>query len=471
MKCQYKNFYFTNGHSLNIVYDIERNRIISVSDNVDMQKIFNILVNNPYVIIKDQLTEEEESLYSYLKNNLIENKTDNQFCSFDYFKESDFRIASASFMVAQNCNLACKYCYGGESGRFNSKVFNMNEDIAKKAIKRLVDDNIDNNIITINFFGGEPLMNFKLIQFIVNECKNEYQKNNFFFTITTNGTLISKTIAQFFREHDFKILVSIDGNEEIHNYHRKYPNGNGSFFDTLEGIEILKENHIDFSIRATLDHEFYPNYSEVVKFLDGLGCNRVIISRLINYEDDKPSFPINIDRITEETKQLKNYLDKVVEEVIEGKTPCHFPYLGHFKKIIFAKNNLMSCGAYEAATAISTDGKFYPCHRFVGMEGFDFGDVEKGVDKEKLMKQTNGLDMSTNKCLNCFGKYICQRACIRDIAKSKGFFISYDENYCNLLRETIDNSLIVYYKLLKLRPDFFNTRLVLENEFSDSNKV
>ena len=471
MKHQYKNFYFTSGQGLNIIYDFERNRIISISNDIDTKKIFNSLIDGlPKIEIN--LTNEEDNLYEYLQNNVIDENGIYKFNSFEHFENGNFRITSASFMIAQSCNLACSYCYGGESGKYSSKTSVMNEDVAQKAIKRLVEDNANvENYITINFFGGEPLMNFKLIKFIVNECDNKYSANNFIFSITTNGTLITKEIATFFKDHNFKILVSIDGNEEIHDYHRKYPNGSGSYLNALKGIATLKEYNVEFRIRSTLDHQFYSKYFEIVEFLNRLGCDRVTIARLVKYEDDKLNFSLNIDHIKKEKTQLKKYLNKVEKEVMEGKTPCHFPYLSNFRKIIFAEKNLMSCGAYEGGTAISSDGKFYPCHRFVGMEGFDFGDVEMGVDKERLKKQTDNLDNSTKPCLNCFGKYICQRACIRDIAKSKGLFISYDDEYCDLLREAVDHSLILYYKLLKTRPDFFNTQLIIENEVFDNSSI
>lgn len=157
----------------------------------------------------------------------------------------------------------------------------MTKEVAKLAIQRLVQDNRKDSEIVINFFGGEPLMNFDLIQFVVNECKLCYPESKFVFSLTTNTTLINSEIADFFKENCFRVMVSIDGYKEIHNHHRKFRNGTGSFDKVIEGIQILKDKGVEFRIRATLDHRFYDKYQEINDFLKSLGSDRVTISRLV----------------------------------------------------------------------------------------------------------------------------------------------------------------------------------------------
>lgn len=460
----FENFLITSNNELFLIYDFERNSIISYSKEINVDKIINILSNNRERAIEVELTNEERSLFDYLQNNII-HAPQMEFDTYNYFKKQGFKITSASLMIAQNCNLRCTYCYGGESGHYNSETPLMSEEIAKKAIDRLVKDNKKDNIITINFFGGEPLVNFKLIKFVVNECHTTYSQYSFVFTITTNATLINKQIATFFKENNFRVLVSIDGPQYVHNFHRKFRNGKGSFDRVIKSIKLLKEVGLEFRIRSTLDHRFYDQYNEIVEFLKSIESDRIIVSKLINYSDEEISFPIDVSEMKHEETFLQVYLQEAISDVLEGKYPKNFPYLSYFKKIAFAEKSLMNCGAYEAGTAIASDGKFYPCHRFVGMKGFDFGDVENGIDKNKLKKQSDSLDATNNEeCLKCFGKYICQRACLRDIAKSGGVYIPRDKEYCNLLRKTVEDALIVYYLILTKRPDFFNTMIINEKE-------
>lgn len=458
MKCQYKNFYFTNRDDLNIAYDFENNKIISYPSTVNLKNVLAKLLED----LDIELSDDERDLCNYLKMNLKE-VDETQFNSYDYLEKNGFQITSASFMIAQNCNLHCTYCYGGDSGQYHSSKSLMTKEVAKLAIQRLVQDNRKDSEIVINFFGGEPLMNFDLIQFVVNECKLCYPQSKFAFSLTTNTTLINSEIADFFKENCFRVMVSIDGYKEIHNHHRKFRNGTGSFDKVIEGIQILKEKGVEFRIRATLDHRFYDKYQEINDFLKSLGSDRVTISRLVNYNDDQLTFPLNISDIKYESAQLKAYLENAVKEALAGKFPRNFPYISHFKKIVFAERSLMNCGAYEGGTAISSDGKYYPCHRFVGMEDFDFGDVFNGVNKEKLKKQLSSLDENTRYCNKCFGKYICQRSCFRDLAKSGGRYIQHDLEYCQLLKDTVDDALLTYYLILVKRPEFFNTNLLIED--------
>lgn len=463
MKIQYRNYYFTNNDSIYIIYDFENNKIISYPEGVCIEKVIEVLKRSDS-LSRFSLSEEEQDLYLYLKKNLKETKTIDSFDSFSYLEENEFSITSASLMISQNCNLCCTYCYGGEHGQYHSKTLFMSKNIALYAIKFLIKNNkrIDNEI-NINFFGGEPLLNFELIKYVVQICKTNFQDYNFVFSLTTNATLITDDIADFFIKYAFRVMISIDGYKEIHNYHRKYSNGDGSFPDVIKGIQILREHGVEFRIRATLDSRFYEKYNEINDYLKLLGSDRVTISRLISYNDDTQDFPLDVAAIKNENKYLKSYLYSVVDEVLSGNYPKNFPLLSSFKKIVFAEKSLINCGAYEGGTAISSDGKLYPCHRFVGMKDFDFGNVFDGVNKDKLKKQLASLDENTKYCNNCFGKYICQRSCLRDLAKSGGKYISHTSEYCDILKETINDSLLNYYLILTKRPEFFNTTLNIQD--------
>lgn len=153
----FENFLITSNNELFLIYDFERNSIISYSKEINVDKIINILSNNRERAIEVELTNEERSLFDYLQNNII-HAPQMEFDTYNYFKKQGFKITSASLMIAQNCNLRCTYCYGGESGHYNSETPLMSEEIAKKAIDRLVKDNKKDNIITINFLVGNLLL-------------------------------------------------------------------------------------------------------------------------------------------------------------------------------------------------------------------------------------------------------------------------------------------------------------------------
>jgi uncharacterized protein len=443
------NYHFFKRRQKFFIYDFLNNLILVSKEEEN------------YLRMKRVLTDLSENkilssvIYEKYKTILDNFKIDNSiFNSNEYINESTISSTKMTMMIAQTCNLRCSYCYGSE-GRFGTNGEFMTKETAEQAIRYLVKRApSDANSFFITFFGGEPLLNYALMKHTMEFAKRNFPGKEFAYTFTTNATLFTQEIIDYLKKNDISILISLDGWEKIHNTNRIFHNGKGSFARVMKSIELLKKNNMPFSIRATMAHEFFKYYEDVIDFFTAIGAFKIYIARLQNYNVDSPNFDIDIEKLKKDGYYVDIYSEKIESKILNGENPKVIPFTNALMRIHEASSTLISCGAMNGSTAVAHNGNLYPCHRFVGIKGFNFGNVYSGIDNETLQTINNNLDKATFKCNSCWCKYICQRGCIRDIAKNKGTFISHDDKYCQLQRDSIERALETYYSIIKYRPEF-----------------
>lgn len=372
--------------------------------------------------------------------------------TFNFFDNDHSQTNKITLMLTQKCNLACTYCYGGDSGRFFSNGEEMSIDTAKKAIDYLISNSETRKTYHILFFGGEPLLNFDVLKEIVEYCDilNKVTGKMFSYSMTTNGTLLDDEMLRFFKNNRIGITVSLDGNEEQHDKCRRFPNGNGSYRIILGNMGKMKNVGLPFSIRATIPLELFSKYDEIDSFLNSLGAESVVISRVSVYDDinkDKlgSTYTDNNDLFV---KFHKNYFETHVEDVLYDNDEEKMRLM---LSVGYTSKKRIACGFMKGTTTVSTDGTLYPCHRFVGMKGFDFGNVKLGINKIIMKQILDELDRTTERCIDCFARYVCQRNCIRDIASDSGKFNHFTDEFCDEMRRQIENELIVTSRLLRAK--------------------
>jgi uncharacterized protein len=222
----------------------------------------------------------------------------------------------------------------------------------------------------------------------------------------------------------------------------------------MKNINLLKEKGMPFAVRATLPSNFISKYEYVIDFLNKLGAYQIYISRLNNYNPDSFEFDINTNELKADSVYIYEYHNKIEKEILCGNNPEYIPFIKLLERIHDADDSLIACGFMKGSTAVSYTGDLYPCHRFVGINGFKFGDVYNGLDYDATNTIFTRLNVATKKCKKCWARFICKRGCIRDIAKNHGTFITFDKEYCRLMKSNIERALITYYKIVKNRPDF-----------------
>jgi uncharacterized protein len=314
---------------------------------------------------------------------------------------------SITFIVTENCQLRCKYCYISGKNSLNRMSF----DVAKKAIDYILENHhlFEEKSVVWDFMGGEPLIEVELITQICNYIKLRMFElshpwfNSYRFNFATNGINYSNPLAQQFIQNNkshLSIGISIDGTKEKHNLQRIYPNGKGSYDDVLLNIPLWLEQFPDASTKATVAHDDLLFIKESVLHLWKIGIKNVNINVL--FED---CWEEGDDLIFE--NQLRELADVIISDKLYEKYSCSFFNNQIGKPIDSELQNQNWCGAGKML-AIDYKGDFFPCMRFVAYSlnkrpPIIIGNSESGIDKNKLRPflALTRSSQSNEECMNC----------------------------------------------------------------------
>ncbi len=323
---------------------------------------------------------------------------------------------SISMLVSERCNLNCRYCYGegGSYGVNRNMDFSTAVKIIQWANNILENNNIKLDKFGVNFFGGEPLLNFKVIEQTVKYLKSRNFSNlgKPIFSITTNGVLLNHKIMQFFSKEKFSIVVSIDGPPEIHDRNRPFKNGKGSHSVIVKNLKMMLDH--DISEYTTLRATVYPGRGEVkkvVQYLRNLGYKKVQVEYVAsnfperkseewcNYAVTKDYGPI-FDEFEKRLKEKRSFIDIVPNNIIS-----------YIKSLYYRELKRHFCGISQGFFAIDVNGDIYPCQRFVGVPEWYIGNIQTELNREILEKFASLSFYKLKNCRNCWLRFFCGGGC------------------------------------------------------------
>ena len=374
---------------------------------------------------------------------------------------------TVAFIVTENCQLRCKYCYQPKKNKTNKMSF----DIAKKSVDYFLNNKTycNEKSVLFDFFGGEPLLEIELIDQISEYIKKSMKEinhkwlNNYTFTMTTNGILYnSKKVQEYIKKnHDhIRIKMSLDGTREKHNLNRIYPDGTGSYDDVVKNIPLWLEQFENPLIKATVGSDDLPYVKESVLHLWKLGIKVVLMNCVTDnvWKDGD-------DKIYEE--QLKALADYIIENEMYTDYSCSF-FGNHIGKPIQKSENKNWCGCGKYIIAVDHKGDFYPCHRFLtfslaNKKGKSIGNCFDGIELNKLRpyQALDRITQSTDECVDC--------------ETASGCEICAGNNYDNACTDTMYQRSTYICKMHKARVranTYYYNRLVNEKGIKiDSNKT
>jgi uncharacterized protein len=413
-------------------YNITTNAVFLMDDQA-----YNILV-------KDHNPEEEvyADTIQFFKDNFIlvtpENDIKLEKMYSQAVKKKKFLNATAlTLMISQECNLRCKYCYG-KDGEYSNKG-KMDFSIAKKAINYFVDQ-APSDILSICFFGGEPLLNFGLMKEVVAYVREIEKRINkkFSFSMTTNATLIGEEVRAFIEENKIGITVSIDGTREMNDANRFYANKNGTYAAIKNNIADIKTNMI---ARATIAPPNLDVQKSITHLVEEFGFKSVAWAEADNLLCDE-----DYKMIKKSTLALIDKLEGLIKDGQYEQVKKYHSFMNMIKKFDSDGIRSKGCGAGSNMMAVDIDGKIYPCHRFVGIEPFIVGDVMEG--KKGNMDFYSVIDLvNFEKCQSCIAKSICGGGCINENYCSTESINEPSENHCKFKVEIVNRMLEIYIRL------------------------
>lgn len=348
------------------------------------------------------------------------------------------KISSLTLMVVQECNMRCKYCYG-EDGEYNNKG-KMSKKVAKKAIDFLI-ENSDKHELLISFLGGEPLLNLPLIKDVVNYCTKQgiiYNKK-FLYTITTNGTLITKEIEEYLLSSGIAVQISIDGNREGHNKNRYFANKKGSYDEIIEKTKNMRKKNV-LTARATVTKENL-NYIEIFQHLSSLGFKTIPIAIAQNLLDD-----IDYDKVIEEYTKFIKYVEELIKEKKYNAIKKMPMIMESLKKLEYSNARYLGCGVGRNMYAVDINGNLFPCHRFVANKEYCLGDVYTGVkNREEFLRKQ--YIFNHLQCQECWVQNLCLGGCPNENLVDTGNMQVSSSRNCKLTKKIYEELIKIYLHL------------------------
>ena len=352
-------------------------------------------------------------------------------------------IKSMCLNVSHLCNLRCEYCFA-DGGTYNGAAENMSLDVALKAIDMIVSKSANRHNLEVDFFGGEPLLNFDVVKKTVEYARSieKAHNKNFRFTITTNAMLLNDEIIDFFNKEMYNVVVSIDGRRSVHDCVRKTASGKGSFDTAIKNALRFKQlRKGQYYIRGTYT-ALNKDFSKDVLFLNDLGFDQLSIEPVVLPENHRLAIK------KEDIEQLKAEYDKLAEAYVERRKGEKWFNFFHFMLDIYngpcESKRLVGCGAGNDYVAVAPNGNIYPCHQFDGEKDYVIGNVLDGSFNTEIPKffAENNL-LKKDKCRNCWAKYYCSGGCAANAIKYGGGINKPYELSCELMRKRIECAIAV----------------------------
>ena len=346
--------------------------------------------------------------------------------------------------IAHDCNLRCKYCFAS-TGSFHGSRSLMSSDIGKKAIDFVIANSGKRKNIEIDFFGGEPLMNFGVVKEVVEYAKEKGQAAGkvFRFTITTNGLLLSKEIQEYINENMCNIVLSLDGTKTVNDNMRPRIDGRGCYDQIVPKFKEVAESRgqDNYYVRGTFTRHNL-NFAEDVLHLADLGFKQTSVEPVVAHPSE--DYALREEDLPILFKEYEKLAVQYLKRKKEGNGFNFFHFMIDLTQGPCAAKRLSGCGSGYEYMAVTPEGDIYPCHQFVGNEEFKMGNVSDGQIQEDIKKIFTKSNVYTKgKCKDCWAKFYCSGGCPANAYQFNG---DIDEPYaigCELEKKRVECALMI----------------------------
>ena len=353
-------------------------------------------------------------------------------------------IKALCLHIAHTCNLNCSYCFASQ-GKYHGERALMSFEVGKRALDFLIENSGSRRNLEVDFFGGEPLMNFDVVKRLVEYARSiEKEKNkNFRFTLTTNGVLVDDDVIDFANREMSNVVLSLDGRREVHDRYRVDYAGNGSWDKIVPKFQkfVAARGGKNYYMRGTFTHA-NPDFLEDIKVMLDLGFSELSMEPVVAAEGDPAA-------LTEEDKAivLKQY-EQLAELMLrrdkEGKPFTFYHYMIDLKGGPCIYKRISGCGSGTEYMAVTPWGDLYPCHQFVGDEKFKLGDIWNGVSNTEIQKEFASCNVyAREKCRDCWAKLYCSGGCAANAYHSTGSVRGVYKYGCDLFRKRMECAIAV----------------------------
>ena len=429
-------------HSVDdLAYDI-----ISLYEKESKESVTKMMLEK----YKDDKTVNENEIKEVF-NDIETLKRENKLFTEDSFEDKafDFKnrntvIKALCLHVAHTCNLNCEYCFASQ-GKYHGERALMSFEVGKRAIDFLIENSGSRRNLEVDFFGGEPLMNFDVVKKIVEYARSIEKKHNknFRFTLTTNGVAINDEVIEFANKEMHNVVLSLDGRKEIHDNLRKTITGKGSYDIIVPKFQefVKKREGKNYYMRGTFTHNNTDFTNDIFHMAD-LGFKELSMEPVVCKPDEK--YALTEDDLPILFEQYEILAKEMLKREKEGNPITFYHYMLDLEHGPCIYKRISGCGSGTEYMAVTPWGDLYPCHQFVGDEKFCLGNIFDGVKNKELVNEFKCCNAYARpECKDCFAKLYCSGGCAANAYHATGSIKGTYEYGCKLFRKRIECAIMM----------------------------
>ncbi|MBE6961902.1 MAG: thioether cross-link-forming SCIFF peptide maturase [Ruminococcaceae bacterium] len=346
--------------------------------------------------------------------------------------------------VAHTCNLNCAYCFASQ-GKYHGDRAVMSFEVGKQALDFLIANSGSRRNLEVDFFGGEPLMNFDVVKQLVAYARSieKEKKKNFRFTLTTNGVLVDDDVIDFANRECSNVVLSLDGRKEIHDRYRVDYAGNGSWEKIVPKFQKFVEARQgkNYYMRGTFTHANPDFLKDIQQMLD-LGFRELSMEPVVCAPGD-PSELTEAD-LAVVMEQYEKLAELMLEKDKAGDPFTFYHYMIDLTGGPCIYKRISGCGSGTEYMAVTPWGDLYPCHQFVGDEKFRLGDIWQGVTNTAIQSEFAACNVYAHEeCRDCWARLYCSGGCAANAYHATGSITGVYENGCKLFRKRMECAIMV----------------------------
>ncbi|MFT8872830.1 MAG: thioether cross-link-forming SCIFF peptide maturase [Sporolactobacillus sp.] len=432
----------TYSGSLHSVDDLAYDIIARFMDESKQQITAAMLQKYPDVPAAD--IEETYADVQQLQN-------DRKLFSEDAYKDLSFNlkkrktyVKALCLNVAHTCNLTCDYCFAAQ-GKYHGERAVMSFDVGRRAIDFLLEACGHHRHLDVDFFGGEPLMNWKVVKQIVAYARSKEAETGkiFRFTLTTNGLLLTDDVIDFLNQEMHNVVLSLDGRRSVHNRLRKTITGKGSYDYVVPRFQnfVKKRGDKEYYVRGTFTHNNVDFTNDIFHMAD-LGFGRLSMEPVIS--DPSEPYALQPEDLPEIYRQYELLAKEMLRREQLGNGFLFYHFMIDLNEGPCIQKRISGCGSGTQYLAVTPWGELFPCHQFVGDTDYSMGNIWDGITRSDLQdafKESNCY--SKPECENCWAKLYCSGGCPANSLHAAGSINGNFKFSCDIFRKRIECALMI----------------------------
>ena len=423
--------------SIHVVDDLAYD-IIALYEGESKENIIDKL-SKMYGIEREEVAECLEQVDELKESGKLFTEDSFEPLSGELKQRSEGIIKALCLHVAHSCNLNCEYCFASQ-GKYQGERALMSFETGKRALDFLIENSGTRRNLEVDFFGGEPLMNWQVVKDLVNYARSiekEHNKN-FRFTLTTNGMLIDDDVIDFSNREMSNVVLSLDGRREVHDRYRVDYEGRGSWDRIVPKFQkfVSERGDRNYYMRGTFTHE-NPDFLKDIETMLDLGFTELSMEPVVASDDDpaaltEADLPVVMD-------QYEKLAEFMLKRHKEGRPFTFYHYMIDLEGGPCVYKRISGCGSGTEYMAVTPWGDLYPCHQFVGEDKFKLGDIWKGVTNGEMTDEFRSCNVYTRpECRDCWARMYCSGGCAANAYHSTGSVGGIYEKGCRLFKKRME---------------------------------